>query len=304
MIKFAVLGTGQIGQRHIDIIKDKAVLVDASNDLASLLETDCDVINICTPNCEHAHQAVTALNAGKHVVIEKPMALERGAAQQIIQASIKADKKVFCVMQNRYSPVNVWLKDNLKNFGEVYMVQVNCYWNRNEQYYNQSKWRGTWKDGGTLYTQFSHFIDILYYLFGDIENIQARFQNFNHRDTITFEDSGVVQFNIGHTIGSINYSTCAYEQNMESSLTILGEKASIKIGGQYMNQVDYSHGIEVPDFEQPEQNDYGTWKGSASNHKHVIENVIHSLERGSNPDVTALDGFKVVDIINKIYELR
>ena len=114
----------------------------------------------------------------------------------------------------------------------------------------------------------------------------------------------MVQFNIGKTIGSINYSTCAYEQNMESSLTILGEKGSIKVGGQYMNKIDYCHGVELPHFEEAPQNDYGTWKGSANNHGYVIDNVIDTLEGNGTPDVTALDGLKVVEIINKIYALR
>jgi predicted dehydrogenase len=303
MIKFAVLGTGHIGKRHIDIIKEKATLVDASSDIDTLLEKDFDVLNICTPNGLHAQHAIKALQAGKHVVIEKPMSLSSQASQEIIQASIKADKKVFCVMQNRYSAPNRWLKENLHRLGDIYMVQANCYWNRNDEYYNQSAWRGTNDlDGGTLYTQFSHFIDILYYLFGDISNVQARFRNFNH--DIFFEDSGIVQFDLNNGIGSLNYSTCAYEQNMESSLTILAEKASIQIGGQYMNKVDYACGIDIPVFDIVDQNDYGTWKGSANNHNQVIDNVIHSLERGSKPDVTMLDGLRVVEIINKIYELR
>ena len=302
MIKFAVLGTGHIGKRHIDIIKQKATLVDASNDIDSLLDKDFDVLNICTPNGNHAAHAIKALNAGKHVVIEKPMALAPKAAQAIIQASIKADKKVFCVMQNRYSAPNRWLKENLHTLGDIYMVQASCYWNRSNEYYKESKWKGTVLDGGTLYTQFSHFIDILYYLFGDMSNIQARFKNFSH--DIDFEDSGVVQFDLKDGIGSINYSTCAYEQNMESSLTILAEKASIKIGGQYMNKVEYVCGIDIPVLDMVDQNDYGTWKGSANNHNQVIDNVIHSLERGSEPDVTMLDGLKVVEIINNIYELR
>ena len=191
MVKFAVLGTGHIGSRHIDIIKEKATLVAATTNLDYLLSTDCDVVSICTPNADHSKSAIKSLNAGKHVIIEKPMCLSNEEAQAIAQASIKANKRVFCVMQNRYSAPNVWLKENLHQLGDIYMVQMNCYWNRNKEYYDQSKWRGTdILDGGTLYTQFSHFIDILYYLFGDISNVQARFRNFNH--DIDFEDTGIV----------------------------------------------------------------------------------------------------------------
>ena len=303
MIRFGVLGIGHIGTRHIDIIKEKAHLVATSTDIEEILTKDFDVLSICTPNGFHAHHAIQALESGKHVIIEKPMCLSNEEAQAIAQASIKADKKVFCVMQNRYSAPNTWLKENLSKLGEIYMVQMNCYWNRNEQYYKESKWRGSdILDGGTLYTQFSHFIDILYYLFGDISNVHSRFRNFNH--DIDFEDTGIVQFDLTQGIGSLNYSTCAYEQNMESSLTILAEKASIKIGGQYMNKVEYACGLDIPVFDIAPQNNYGSWKGSANNHKQVIENVIHSLERGSSPDVDVMDGLKVVEIINKIYKDR
>jgi predicted dehydrogenase len=120
------------------------------------------------------------------------------------------------------------------------MVQLNCYWNRDERYYKEGGWKGTQDlDGGTLFTQFSHFIDIMYWLFGDIDNIQGKFADFNHKDYTDFEDSGFVSFDfINGGMGSINYSTAVVEQNLESSMTIIGSKGSVKIGGQYMNEVE------------------------------------------------------------------
>ena len=139
-------------------------------------------------------------------------------------------------MQNRYSPPSVWIKDLIdrKVLGDIYMVQLNCYWNRDERYYKAGGWKGTKDlDGGTLFTQFSHFIDIMYWLFGDIQNIQGKFADFNHKDYTDFEDSGFVSFDfVNGGIGSLNYSTSVANQNLESSMTIIGEKGIKLSGGQ------------------------------------------------------------------------
>jgi len=168
-----------------------------------------------------------------------------------------------------------------------------------------------WKkslDGGTLFTQFSHFIDIMYWLFGDIQNIQAKFNDFNHNTLTDFEDSGFVSFDfVNGGMGSLNYSTAVWNQNLESSMTIIAENGSIKIGGQYMNEVEYCH---VKNYQMPALaptnpgNDYGDYKGSAANHHYVIENVIDVLKGRAQITTNALEGLKVVDIIERIYSLR
>ena len=192
---------------------------------------------------------------------------------------------------------------------DIYMVQVNCYWNRDDRYYKPGVWKGDKElDGGTLFTQFSHFIDIMYWLFGDISDIRGNFQDFNHQGLTDFEDSGMVNFNfVNGGMGCINYSTSVWNKNLESSLTVIGEKGSVKIGGQYMNEVEYCH---IEDYEMPEleesnpANDYGAYKGSAANHHFIIENVVDNL-RGSTPITTnALEGLKVVEIIERIYAQR
>jgi predicted dehydrogenase len=193
--------------------------------------------------------------------------------------------------------------------GKIFMVQINCYWNRDDRYYKKGGWHGDKDlDGGTLYTQFSHFIDIMYWLFGDIDNIQAKFADFNHHDLTDFEDSGFVNFDfINGGMGSINYSTAVWNKNLESSLTVIAEHGSIKIGGQYMNEVEYCH---VKDYTMPELaptnpgNDYGAYKGSAQNHNFVIDNVVNVLKGKESITVNALEGMKVVDIINRIYALK
>ena len=189
------------------------------------------------------------------------------------------------------------------------MVQINCYWNRDDRYYGKSDWKGTLAlDGGPLFTQFSHFIDIMYWLFGDIENIQAHFDNFKHQKNTEFEDSGFIHFDfVNGGIGSINYSTAVNDKNFESSITIIGEKGTVKVGGQYMDKVEYCH---LEDYEMPEleasnpPNDYGDYKGSAANHHFVIQNVVDTLQEKSAATTNALEGMKVVEMIERIYHHR
>ena len=213
-IKFAVIGQGHIGKRHAEMIRRNAqcklvAVCDSLPKEAIGLENlqekfysnidellkqhpDIEVVNVCTPNGLHAEHALKALEAGKHVVVEKPMALTKLDCEKVIYAALHHHKTVFCVMQNRYSPPSAWLKDVIDNkiLGDIYMVQLNCYWNRDERYYKKGNWKGTNNlDGGTLFTQFSHWVDIMYWLFGDIKNIQAKFADFNHKDSTDFEDS-------------------------------------------------------------------------------------------------------------------
>ena len=199
------------------------------------------------------------------------------------------------------------LEKNL--LGKIFQVQINCFWNRDDRYYKKGNWHGTSDlDGGTLFTQFSHFIDMMYWLFGDIKNIDGRFDDFNHQQSTDFEDSGIVHFDfINGGMGSFNYSTAVFEENMESSMTVVGEKGSVKIAGQYMNEVVYH---QIKDYQMPElpesapPNDYGSYKGSAQNHHHVIQNVVDTLLNNDTIHTTMMDGLKVVDIIERIYQVR
>lgn len=332
-VKFAIVGCGHIGKRHAEMIirNDEAELVglvDSAKpetlnidhfdapffaNMEDLLANvpDVDVINVCTPNGLHASQALIALNARKHVVCEKPMGLSKANCEEVIYKALQVNRHVLCVMQNRYSPPSVWLKQLIeeKRLGDIYMVDINCYWNRDARYYAKGGWKGTQDlDGGTLFTQFSHFIDIMYWLFGDIENIMGRFADFNHQGITEFEDSGVVSFDfVNGGMGSLNYSTAVWGQNLESSMTIIGSRGSVKVGGQYMNEVEYCH---VENYELPElpeaspANDYGAYKGSAANHHFIIQNVVDTLKNRNVATTNALEGLKVVDIIERIYKVR
>ena len=330
-VNFAVVGYGHIGKRHAEMINKnseaKLIAVIDTNEKQALsvpenvpffsslqeflqndLASETQVINIATPNGFHAQQAIQCLEAKKHVVLEKPIALSKNEAEKIIYKAFNVHRHVFAVMQNRYSPPSAWLKQMVDGgqLGKIFMVQLNCYWNRDGRYYTPESWHGKKDlDGGTLFTQFSHFIDILYWIFGDITNIVSKLSSHNHQHLTEFEDSGFVHFDlINGGSGCINYSTSVWDRNLESSITIIAENGSIKIGGQYMDKVEVCH---VQDYVMPELaptnpgNDYGLYKGSAANHHFVIENVVDVIKNNAPITTNALEGLKVVEIIQRIY---
>ncbi len=332
-IKFAVIGAGHIGKRHAEMVLrnpntelvalcdvkpreelgvdpfDVPFYVDYKKMLGA--ENEIDVVCICTPNGLHSEMAITAINADNHVVIEKPIGLTKAKCENVIFKALQRHKQVFAVMQNRYSPPSVWLKEivDQKIIGDIFMVQVNCYWNRDDRYYKKGGWKGTSElDGGTLFTQFSHFIDIMYWLFGDIDNIQGKFNDFTHQNSTDFEDSGFVSFDFKEGgMGCLNYSTAVWGSNLESSMTIVGSNGSVKVGGQYMNEIEYCN---IKDYQMPKlapsnpPNDYGPYKGSAANHHYIIENVVDTLQGKTVATTNALEGLKVVEIIERIYKMR
>ncbi|KAA5536738.1 Gfo/Idh/MocA family oxidoreductase [Taibaiella lutea] len=329
MIHFAIIGFGHIGKRHAEHIlnNDACKLVavcdidadgakhlpDAGisfyNDYAEMLSgTNIDVVCICTPNYLHCQHAVEAMKAGKHVVVEKPMAMSIAECDEMIAVAKSTKQHVFAVKQNRYNPPVAAVKDLVQSgrMGKVYMMQVNCFWNRSNNYYAQSEWRGKKdKDGGCLFTQFSHFIDILYYLNGNISKASGVLRNFAHQDNTEFEDSGafVLEAENGSLI-NFNFSTCAYEKNMEGSITILAENGTLKIGGQYLNTLEYQciQGEALPQINiVAKENDYGLYKGSMSNHDKVIQNVVDVLNHDMPIMTGAEEGKAVVGIIEMMY---
>ena len=333
IVKFGVIGLGHIGKRHAEmIIRNKNCELVAICDIISKENLDVenynvpfykshidlvsshpeiDVVCICTPNGSHSDISIDVLNNDKHIVIEKPIGLSKAKCESVIFKALQKHKQVFAVMQNRYSPPSIWLKEiiDTKKLGKIFMVQVNCYWNRDDRYYKKGGWKGTLEqDGGTLFTQFSHFIDIMYWLFGDIENIEGKFADFTHQDSTDFEDSGMITFDfLNGGMGGINYSTAVWNSNLESSMTIIGSNGSVKVGGQYMNEIEFCN---IKDYKMPKlkasnpPNDYGTYKGSAANHHYIFENVIETLKGKNVITTNALEGLKVVEIIEKIYKLR
>jgi UDP-N-acetyl-2-amino-2-deoxyglucuronate dehydrogenase len=328
-LKFAIIGCGRIAARHAEQINRLAVLqavcdttgLRADNlgkmyganiytEYEDLLlnEKDLDVISVCTPNGLHAEHSVMAFRHGFHVLCEKPMAISVFDCGEMIKEAEKANRRLFVVKQNRYNPPVRAIKEALDDnrLGKILSVQVNCFWNRNKEYYSQSEWKGTSKlDGGTLFTQFSHFIDLLYWMFGDIKRVEAITRNLNHDKIIEFEDTGVViaEFYNG-IIGTINYTVNSYEKNMEGSITIFGENGTVKIGGQYLNELEYQNIKDFKISDLPEgnpPNNYGQYVGSMSNHDKVYENVLDVLINKGTIGTNGFEGLKTVEIIDKIY---
>jgi UDP-N-acetyl-2-amino-2-deoxyglucuronate dehydrogenase len=334
-VRFAICGVGHIGRRHAALVARHAgaslvALIDVRADLRASLAAEfpgvpfflsleaylqagpaADVLTVATPNGLHAPQAVAGLRAGRHVVIEKPIALRTTDAELLVTTARQTGRLVFGVMQNRYSPPAAWLKQVYEEgrLGNVFLVQFNCFWNRDARYYQPGGWKGTQAlDGGPLFTQFSHFVDLLYWVFGDITNIAARFRNFTHAGITEFEDSGLVTFDLVRGgSGTLSYSTAVWDRNLESSLTVVAERGSFKIGGQYLDKVEYCH---LQDYALPAlaptnpANKYGAYQGSAANHVQVIDDVVNTLQQRRPATTNALEGLKVVEIIERIYALR
>jgi len=329
-IRFAVVGFGHIGRRHATIISQlsEAELVAVIEPNADQLRSELlpegvptfetidqlfssslqtDVLCICTPNGYHTPYALKAIRNGSHALIEKPMGLHADSCKEVINEADRFGKRVFVVKQNRFSPPVKWMKQVVENgtLGDILQVQINCYWNRDDRYYHGDTWKGSEDlDGGVLFTQFSHFIDIMHWIFGDVTNIRSRIYNHTHRANTQFADSGNAIFDfVKGGAGCIQFTTSTWDKNFESSITVLGSKGTIRVGGQYMNEVEYAH---IENYQMPQlpktnpPNDYGPFTGSAANHHYVIENVIQTLRAGSS-DTNAMEAMTVVDIIERIY---
>ncbi|MCF8428669.1 MAG: Gfo/Idh/MocA family oxidoreductase [Bacteroidia bacterium] len=327
-INFALIGCGRIAHRHAENILKFANLLavcdsekhkadefaeqyqcQAYYTIEDLLKAqeEVNIVSICTPNGLHAKHSILALNYGKHVLCEKPMAINVYDCGEMIKTAEKNNKRLFVIKQNRFNPPVAAVKSLIENnqLGKIYSVQLNCFWNRNEDYYKNS-WKGTLQlDGGTLFTQFSHFVDLLYWFFGDVRDSYAFADNFHHKDVIEFEDTGVVilKFYSG-VLGTINYTVNSYKKNMEGSITIFAEKGTVKIGGQYLNELEYQllESGEITNLPQGNKpNNYGEYQGSMSNHDSIFRNVVNVLQNNAAISTNMFEGLKTVEIIDKIY---
>ncbi len=330
MINFSIIGFGRIGARHAQRVHENpsanlvavcdlkkprlsemSSLYDAEpyhNYQEMLQRDDIDVVCVCTPNGLHAEMSIAAANAGKHILCEKPMAISVEEGTRMMEAAATHNVHLFVVKQNRYNPPIAKVKEIIDRgiLGQIYMIVINVYWNREADYYDNSDWKGTKVlDGGTLYTQMSHFIDVMLWFGGDVKHIHAAGAKRKHQQ-IEFEDNGVIltEFKSG-AIGSFNYTVCAEGQNMEGSITIIAEHGTVKVGGQYLNTLEYEaiRDYKIPDLEPSRPaNDYGKYRGSMSNHDKVIQNVIDVLLQNHQPHVTALEALKTVEFIEMCYQ--
>jgi UDP-N-acetyl-2-amino-2-deoxyglucuronate dehydrogenase len=327
-MKFGIIGCGRIAQRHAEHINKRATLAgtcDIKQPKAEALadkygarayssmemmlreETDLDVLVVCTPNGHHMEHAISALDAGINVLCEKPMALSTRDCGEMIKAAERSNRRLFVVKQNRFNPPVAAVKAAVEKgtLGRLFSIQLSCFWNRNREYYSDS-WKGSRAlDGGTLFTQFSHFIDLLYWMIGDVAEVHAMTGNFDHQDVVEFEDTGVValRFHNG-VLGTINFTVNSYAKNMEGSLTIFGERGTVKIGGPYLNELEYQSldrgNIQVEECSS-RANDYGSYQGSMSNHDKVYDNLIDVFLNGASVSTNAYEGLKVVEIVEQIY---
>ena len=326
-LRFAIIGCGKIAPRHAAEIKKHGQLVAVCDiaadrlssfsgefggnkyeDIQLLLEKEnpLDVVAICTPNGLHAEHSMLALQAGSHVLCEKPLSITVDDANKMIKAAAAYNRKLFVVKSTRYNPSLLALKKLVDEnaLGELYSFQLNCFWNRPPAYYTDS-WKGTILDGGTLLTQFSHYIDALLWLLGDINNVKGFRKNLAHTGIIQSEDCGVIAVEMSNgMIGGINWTVNTFRENMEISLTLLAEKGTVRLGGGYMNKIEYqlTDNISIPEPFPGSANDYGFYKGSMSNHDKVYENLVKALADENHPFTYASEGLKTVEAIEKIYK--
>lgn len=329
MIKFGIVGCGRIGARHSEHILKKGKLVAVCDNIKEkadefakkykcnayyniddmlINENSIDLISICSPNGLHSKHSILSLQKGFHVLCEKPLAISVEDCGEMIKAAENTNKRLFVIKQNRFNPPVAAVKNLIDKgiLGDIFSVQLSCFWNRNEDYYKNS-WKGTKElDGGTLFTQFSHFIDLLYWMVGDVENAYALTENFSHKSLIEFEDTGVVilKFKNG-ALGTVNYTVNSYGKNMEGSLSIFAKNGTVKVGGQYLNELEYQNikNYEIKNLSKGNKaNNYGNYVGSMSNHDLIYDNVIEVLEKGATISTNAYEGLKTIEIIDKIYK--
>lgn len=330
-VKFAIVGCGSIGKRHIavvdaepnaelvaicDINEDKCI--ELSNlygnvkyytDYSKMLkEVDFDIVNIATPHGLHASMTIAAANAKKNILVEKPMALNPEDCALMNEAAVKNCVKLFVVKQNRYNTPIALTKKAIENgkLGKIFMTQCNVMWNRHQEYYNESDWRGQLKlEGGALHTQVSHFIDLLIWWFGDVIEAKTIIDTLNHN--IEIEDCGVtaMKFSSG-VLGSLFWTTCVFNKNFEGSITIIGEKGTIKIGGKYLNKIEYWDVQSYPlpediDFEDA-PNNYGKYQGTSSNHDKLMTDLVELFTQNRKGIVEGSEAIKTIEAIELIYK--
>ena len=327
-LQFAIIGCGKISIRHAeqaskfgsiagvcDIVKEKADALAAQfktkafyhiNDLFAELK-NINITSVCTPNGLHSEHSLLALNAGSHVLCEKPMSISTETAKRMMQAADANKRKLFVVKSTRYNPALIELKKIISEnkLGQLFSFQLNCFWNRPTEYYSNN-WKGTIElDGGTLYTQFSHYIDAMLWLFGDMKSVSGYRKNLSHGESIEFEDCGSASLEMENgMIGGLNWSVNTFQKNMEVSLTVIAENGSVRIGGEYMNKIEYQllKDASITFENSGSANDYGFYKGSMSNHDKIYENMMLAIKDDSHPFSYAFDGLKTVETIEKIYQ--
>ena len=330
MQRFGIVGCGSIGKRHIAVLDAEPgaqliAICDESDAAANaqadlypylksytsygemLAEGGFDIVCIATPHALHADMSIQAMEAGYDVLVEKPMALNIADCKRMNDCAQRTGKHLWVVKQNRHNVPIRLAKDAMDKglLGNIFMVKCDILWNRYQGYYDDSPWRGRIDtEGGALFTQASHFIDLLIWWCGDVTESKAHIETQNHK--IETEDSGIAYMKFASgTLGSLVWTTCVHNKNYEGSITIIGETGTIKIGGRYLNKIEFwdVQGYPLPeDIEFSDKpNAYGKYQGTSSNHDKVYAALIEYLEAGKNATVDGFEGMKSIAAIEAIY---
>lgn len=326
-IQLAIIGCGRISKNHFAAVEkhsdnlELASICDTNLDTLQqhesaykvpgfrrfedlLKQTKPDVVALCTPSGLHPEQAILAAKHGVHVITEKPMATRWQDAQRMVKACDEAHVRLFVVKQNRRNSTLQLLKRAIdeKRFGRIYMVNINVFWSRPQEYYDSAKWRGTWElDGGAFMNQASHYVDLIDWLIGPVADIQAMTGTLA-RD-IQVEDTGVlnVRWRSG-ALGSMSVTMLAYPKNLEGSIIILGEKGTVRIGGVAVNDIQHWEFADQRDYDQNVKNaNYETTSVYGFGHPLYYKNVIDVLQGTAEPETDGREGLKSLEVLIAAY---
>lgn len=328
-IRFALVGCGRIARNHFSAIKhhgDSCRLVGICDIESEALEraaeltgatpyrsldtmlADCkaDAVILTTPSGLHPCQAIKVAQSGRHVITEKPMATRWDDGKRMVTACDDAHVRLFVVKQNRRNATLRYLKQAIekKRFGRIHMVNLNVFWTRPQEYYDSAAWRGTWEyDGGAFMNQASHYVDLLNWLIGPVESLQAYTATLERN--IEVEDTGVMSLRWRNgALGSVNVTMLAYQKNFEGSITVLGERGTVRIGGVALNQIDHWEFADAPEVEENErvkESSYATDSVYGFGHIQYYENVIRVLRGEVEPETDGREGLKTLEILIATY---
>lgn len=326
-IKVALIGCGRISSNHLNAInhhKDDLELVAVCDEDASrvevagkqynvkmyrkldtlLAESNADVVVLCTPSGLHAEQACLAAEHGKHVITEKPMATRWQDGLRMVKTCDKAGVYLFVVKQNRHNATIQMLKKAIDSgrFGRIYLVNSNVFWTRPQSYYSQDRWRGTWEfDGGAFMNQASHYVDLLDWLIGPVESIQAMMGTLARN--IEVEDTGVlnIKWRSG-ALGSMSVTMLTYPKNLEGSISILGEKGTVRLGGPALNQVlHWEFEDKLDDQDEINKLNYQISSVYGNGHQLYYENVIKVFRGEAKPQTDGREGLRSLELLVSAY---
>ena len=326
-IKLALVGLGRVAQTHLEAIEklsehlDLVAVCDKNEDklqkvtqrfnsksyynISDCLEnTDADVVVLCTPSGFHSKQTILAAEHGKHIITEKPMATRWKDGIKMLEACEENNVRLFVVKQNRFNePLQLLKKAIQENrFGKIYMANLNVFWTREQAYYGQSAWRGTWKfDGGAFMNQAAHYFDLLNWLIGPVSSIYSMTATLARN--IEVEDTGIVAIKWrSGTLGSMNVTVLTYPKDREGSIIVLGEKGTVKIGGVALNKIeDWNFSESHPMDEEVDGASYSTDSVYGFGHLKYYQNIIDVFRGNAVPSTTGTDGLKALELLIAAY---